>query len=308
MSTHGISTDLAIQLHKKGRERLRVNWEKAEDRADRGDLDGAITASRTFLESVCKYTLDITKTEYKNSYDLPKLYDIAASTLGISAKSEVSELNRTIFRSIFNVVRSIGEMRNKIGDAHGKGFNSADVSANQARLAINLSASVAQFIIANLDSHIAAADRMTPDGEAILIFDKSTVWRLLDHAKNSPTRLNSSEGVSSPALLLVGDAGVYLMSNGSPPQLQDGSVKDAKEAGSTPRLVAYADGCGRFDDVAHWWPIHSAIEAGSDFSRSIEIEYFDKIINDSDKTIVIIAGPEGETFYSDREWQLLVDT
>src|ERR1700740_607268 len=55
-------------------------WTKALERRST-DPDGAITAARTLLESVCKTMLDDAKVEYAPKDDLPKLYRKAAEVL-----------------------------------------------------------------------------------------------------------------------------------------------------------------------------------------------------------------------------------
>lgn len=58
-------------------------WHKALERRST-DPEGAITAARTLLESVCKHILDAAATPYDDSADLPKLYSLAAKQLNLS--------------------------------------------------------------------------------------------------------------------------------------------------------------------------------------------------------------------------------
>jgi hypothetical protein len=301
MNLRSISERLSAGLTKEGRERILKEWEKAGDRLVH-DQEGAITSARTLLESVCKHILDTTETPYPSDGDLPKLYGLVSAKLGLSAKSQVSDINKRFFGAVHTIIQAVGELRNKAGDAHGKSFNEASVSEAQALLSVSLAGAIATFLLTALDSHLAAHHRLTSDGEAILIFDKATVWRLVDHARNAPRHLPAYGEESNAALWLVGDAGLYLMSNGDPPQLADGSIKSTEAAGQNPRLVAYAQGCGTEDEVDNWWPIHNAIEGGDDFVRTIPIEYFLDVLERADQKIVIVASPDKETFYSDNEW------
>jgi hypothetical protein len=43
------------------------------------------------------------------------------------------------------------------------------------------------------------------------------VWRLIDHATNSPKSVAYYDEDVGRCLMLVGDAGIYLMSNSEPP-------------------------------------------------------------------------------------------
>lgn len=301
MSIRSISDSILRGLAKEGRERILREWEKAEERLVY-DPDGAITSARTVLEALCKHILDSIEMAYPSDGDLPKLYSLVSAKLGLSAKSQISDINKRFFGSVHTIIQAVGELRNKVGDAHGKSFNDASASEAQAQLAVSLSGAVANFLLSALDSYLVAVHRLTPSGSAILIFDKALVWRLIDHARNAPQHLSSYGEKSKAALWLVGDAGIYLMSNGSPPQLRDGSIKSVAAAGQSPRLTAYAEGCGPGDDVDNWWPIHNAIEGGDDFSRTIAIEHFSDSLRDADRKIVIVASREDQTIFSDVQW------
>lgn len=65
-------------------------------------------------------------------------------------------------------------------------------------------------------------------------FDRATIDRLIAHAKEAPKHrtLYDDPSTAEPALWLVGDQGVYFMSNGSPALLIPGTVEH--------NVVAYA--------------------------------------------------------------------
>jgi hypothetical protein len=52
-------------------------WKKALERRAT-DAEGAITAARTLLESVCKHILDAKSVQYDDNADLPKLYSLTS--------------------------------------------------------------------------------------------------------------------------------------------------------------------------------------------------------------------------------------
>lgn len=89
-------------------------------------------------------------------------------------------------------------------------------------------------------------------------FDRAEVERLLAHAKAAPEHWKPYEkGEAEAGLILVGDSGVYLMSNGTPGLFVPG--------GSKGQLVAYAAECNPvklpFDD---WWGNKRAGFGGDD--------------------------------------------
>ena len=59
---------------------VHIAWQKALDRRAT-DPEGAITAARTLLETVCKHILDDVPTTYADDADLPRLWALAAEKL-----------------------------------------------------------------------------------------------------------------------------------------------------------------------------------------------------------------------------------
>jgi hypothetical protein len=93
-------------------------WRKALERRAT-DPEGAITAARTLLESVCKHILDETGTPYKDTEELPKLYSLVASQLNLSP-SQHAELHESLYRVslpwLCNEVRSqVRKLRPSLG-------------------------------------------------------------------------------------------------------------------------------------------------------------------------------------------------
>jgi hypothetical protein len=121
-------------------------WEKALVRRAT-DADGAITAARTLLETVCKRILDEHQKSYEEAEDLPKLYHAAAETLSLAPNQHTEQVFKSILGSCQNIVNGLGTLRNKIGDAHGKGGRPVKPSARHAALAVNLAGAMATFLV-----------------------------------------------------------------------------------------------------------------------------------------------------------------
>jgi hypothetical protein len=95
-------------------------WKKAlARRAD--DPEGAITAARTLLESVCKHLLDDMQQPYDDKADLPKLYAQCASALNLAPDQHTERSFKAILGNCQSVVNELGSLRNRISDAHGHG-------------------------------------------------------------------------------------------------------------------------------------------------------------------------------------------
>lgn len=133
-------------LDKLDEAHVRRIWERAIDRRD-SDPEGAITAARTLLESVCKHILDDANVTYADKDDLPKLYGLAARQLNLSPSQHDEEIFKRILGGCQSVVEGLGTMRNKLGDAHGKGKKASKPLPRHAALAVNLAGAMAMFLV-----------------------------------------------------------------------------------------------------------------------------------------------------------------
>lgn len=121
-------------------------WQKALERRAI-DAEGAITAARTLLESVCKHVLDSAGEPYDDTTDLPKLYAITSKQLNLSPSQHTEQLFKQILGGCQTVVEGLGAMRNRHSDAHGKGSAGTKPAARHAELAVNLAGAMATFLL-----------------------------------------------------------------------------------------------------------------------------------------------------------------
>ncbi len=126
-------------------------WSKALDRRET-DPEGAITAARTLLETVCKHILDDQGITYDEATDLPKIYRATAETLNLAPCQHMEPVFKQILGGCTAVVEGLGSLRNKLSDAHGKGRQPAKPAARHAELAVNLAGATANFLIATWNS------------------------------------------------------------------------------------------------------------------------------------------------------------
>lgn len=120
-------------------------WEKALARRYE-DPDGAITAARTLLETVCKCILDEAEETYGDD-DLPKLYKKTAKVLNLSPSQHTEQPFKAILGGCHTIVQNLGTLRNKIGDAHGQGRKPVRSAPRHAALAVNLAGAMATFLV-----------------------------------------------------------------------------------------------------------------------------------------------------------------
>lgn len=126
-------------------------WTKALDRRSE-DPEGAITAARALLESVCKLILDDLGISYEEAVELPKLYRLVAKNLALAADEQSDEILRRVFGGCQSVVEGVAALRNRLSDSHGKGKQPIKPDPRHAELAVNLAGSMAMFLVATWEA------------------------------------------------------------------------------------------------------------------------------------------------------------
>lgn len=121
-------------------------WQKAIERLEH-DPDGAITASKTLVETVCKHILDDEGVSYSESADLPNLWHLTAEKLSLSPKQHQDGNLKVVLGNCQSIISRLAAIRNIDGDAHGKGRRGGRPTTRTARLAVNLAGSMSSFLI-----------------------------------------------------------------------------------------------------------------------------------------------------------------
>lgn len=118
-----------------------------------------------------------------------------------------------------------------------------------------------------------------------LKFDSDEVAGLVRHSAEASDRVAYlGEKPEGPGLVLVHDQGVYLLSNGTPPQL----------VGEGPsRVVAYAEGTNPNSDP-DWWEVGRCLVGGDDFAQFLPIEPFEDLIAAGAPIVLKVADDEIE--------------
>lgn len=133
-------------------ESVHVVWSRAIERR-KSDPEGAITSARTLLETVCKHILDAQGIEYDSSkIELHELYKLTATSLNLSPSQHTEVVFKQILGGCSAIVNGLGTLRNRLGDAHGKGKKLVRAAPRHAELAVNLSGSVALFLVSTWEA------------------------------------------------------------------------------------------------------------------------------------------------------------
>ena len=121
-------------------------WTKAIVRCET-DPEGAITASRSLVESACKHVLDELGVPYKDSEDAPTLYKKVAKELSLAPDQHTEQVFKQVLSGASNVVGGMAAVANEYGDRHGGGRSKGKPSSRHARLVVNLAGSVTAFLV-----------------------------------------------------------------------------------------------------------------------------------------------------------------
>lgn len=121
-------------------------WGKALERRE-VDPDGAITVARSLIESVCKQILVERNIVYDDSHDLPKLFKATARSLNLAPQLYNDSILKQILSGVQTTICGFASLRNGLSDAHGQPKGSYRASKRHAEFAVNLSGSIASFLI-----------------------------------------------------------------------------------------------------------------------------------------------------------------
>lgn len=131
---------------------IREIWQKAVSRFPH-DPAGVITAARSLVETTCKYVLEEFGDDARNQVlDLPKLYRRAATHIHRDPCADVEEPLRRILQAGATLVDGLSQLRNQLGDAHGKPSNAAKPARRHAELALLVAQAIAGSMLASLDA------------------------------------------------------------------------------------------------------------------------------------------------------------
>lgn len=123
------------------------DFERALLQAD-SDPAGAIRASCSTVESVCKCILGEIGVPYPNNQDVASLVKEIERVLKLSpTRPDIEPEIKQILGGLSNVSRGLGALRTHSSDAHGRGKKIKKVDSRIARLAINSANTISQFLI-----------------------------------------------------------------------------------------------------------------------------------------------------------------
>ncbi len=125
---------------------IREQISKCKSKIESSDYDGAITNSRSLLESVLQYIeLQITSDSQKYDGNINQLYKRVQRLLNLDPdRKDISDSLKQLLRGIVTIVSGIASIRNKMSDAHPRSYKPAK---HHAELAVNSVSTICKFLL-----------------------------------------------------------------------------------------------------------------------------------------------------------------
>ncbi len=121
--------------------------EKCREKIRTEDYEGAVTNSRTLIETICLMIVEKEDTEFKYDGNLIKLHRQVSSILKMNPGDYEDENLKQILSGIFSLVNGVAGLRNTFGDAHGKTPKKRyKIDKRHAILTVNISKTVSEYL------------------------------------------------------------------------------------------------------------------------------------------------------------------
>lgn len=121
--------------------------ERAMNDITEGNFDSAITKSRTLLEEVFCFVIEKKGEKPSDSGDINKLYKQVKDLYNMHPNDDMDIRFKMLLSGFEKILTAIKEMRNKDSDAHGVGAKRIQIADYHARLFVNSSMTMSDFIL-----------------------------------------------------------------------------------------------------------------------------------------------------------------
>lgn len=120
---------------------------RVEDDLSKKQYDSVVTKSRTLVEEVIIYILEQRKITVPTSGKLPDLYRECKTTLGMIQDKAWDKRILEMLSGLEKIVSAISNMRNTNSDAHGVGSARIAIKEREARLIMNTSITMCEYLL-----------------------------------------------------------------------------------------------------------------------------------------------------------------
>ncbi len=149
---NGISLSSVPAIRKVDDAYIREISDRAQKDIENADYDSALTKARTLLEEVFCHVIEKRGEKPGKTGEIRNLYTQVKNLYSMHQDSETDRRINGLLSGLEKILTAITEMRNGSGDAHGVGSRRINIKAHHARLFVNASQTMADFILAVSDS------------------------------------------------------------------------------------------------------------------------------------------------------------
>jgi hypothetical protein len=136
------------------------------------DPADSITSSCSFVESICKHILDKLGKPYPKEQTINSLVKEVMRNLSLLPQDKIEEDLKRFLGSLGNIAQCVGNLRTKLGDAHGHTINPSSVEPIYAKVAIGAASTLALFLVEKFEGKISST--ITEDREDKINLDEET--------------------------------------------------------------------------------------------------------------------------------------
>lgn len=127
--------------------------EQALEVVKAGDYDSAITKSRTMLEEVFIYGIEISNLKVEAKGDIIKLYNQFKGIYNLTSSSDFDIRVNDLLSGFNKIVDSVAKMRNLNSDSHGAGSRRIAIDYNIAMLYVNSAITLSNFFLSLVEKN-----------------------------------------------------------------------------------------------------------------------------------------------------------
>lgn len=149
---NGISLSSVPAIRKVDDAYIREISDRAQKDIENADYDSALTKARTLLEEVFCHVIEKRGEKPGKTGEIRNLYTQVKNLYSMHQDSETDRRINGLLSGLEKILTAITEMRNGSSDAHGVGSRRINIKAHHARLFVNASQTMADFILAVSDS------------------------------------------------------------------------------------------------------------------------------------------------------------
>lgn len=133
---------------------------RAAEEINNEHYDSAVSQSRTLLEEVFCYVIEMKGEKPSEKGDIGKLYGQVKQLYHMHSDKEMDKRINELLSGLEKILKAITEMRNKASDAHGVGAKRINIEEHHARLCVNSAITMAEFILA-VSEHAEEKEALT---------------------------------------------------------------------------------------------------------------------------------------------------